>query len=324
MKKVQKKVVIIGAGNMASAYLDVINHIPNLEVVGIYSKTISKAQTLANLYKIPNVCKGIEELYLKTNAHGAIITVNEMAAEKIIVDCLKFNWILMVEKPVGLNLTSSVRILDLVNANNRKVFVALNRRYYSSVETAISILENTQTHRVVSIIDQEDPVNARKLGRPKEVCEAWHFANSIHLIDLFYVFCRGRIQRIDNVIPKTKNSFFSHSCIFFDSGDIGVYHSIWNAPGPWSVAIETPTQRLELSPIEELNVQTYPLRSREIIPKDENDMLFKPGLLRQMKDFYNALNNDESNLVTMDNYINSVELTHNLYNVEKIIRGTKN
>lgn len=315
MKKVQKKVVIIGAGTMASAHLDVINHIPNLEVVGIYSKTISKAQTLANVYKIPNVCKGIEELYRKTNAHGAIITVNEMATEQIIVECLKFNWMLLVEKPVGLNLTSSLRILNSVNANTSKAFVALNRRYYSSVQTAHSILDNTQSQRVVSIIDQEDPASARKLGRPNDVCEAWHFANSIHLIDLFLVFCRGSIQRIDNVIPKTKNSFFSHSCIFFDSGDIGVYHSIWNAPGPWSVAIETPTQRLELSPIEELNVQTYPLRSREIMSKDENDMLFKPGLLRQMKDFYNALRNKKNSLVTMQDYIKSVDLTHNLYKV---------
>ena len=68
-----------------------------------------------------------------------------------------------------------------------------------------------------------------------------------------------------------------------------------------------------MSPIEKLNIQEYPLRSREYFPEDEHDNLFKPGLFRQMKDFYKAMNNEKNQLVSMQDYINSVDLTHNLY-----------
>ena len=67
----------------------------------------------------------------------------------------------------------------------------------------------------------------------------------------------------------------THSVIEFASGDIGIYTSLWNAPGPWSVTISTPTKHLEMRPIEYLS-RTYPSRQITHSKLSEVDRRFKP------------------------------------------------
>ena len=96
------------------------------------------------------------------------------------------------------------------------------------------------------------------------------------MIDLFNFFCRGKLESVDNIVPwQFGTSFFSYSVLRFDSGDTGIYHSIWNAPGPWSLDILTRSHFLELHPIENLEIQTYPSQIKEILNKCDDDDLFK-------------------------------------------------
>ena len=44
------KLAIIGAGNMANEYLKVLSNYNNLDLVGIFSRTFSKAENLKNIY----------------------------------------------------------------------------------------------------------------------------------------------------------------------------------------------------------------------------------------------------------------------------------
>ena len=135
------------------------------------------------------------------------------------------------------------------------------------------------------------------------------------MIDLFNFFCRGKLESVDNIVPwQFGTSFFSYSVLRFDSGDTGIYHSIWNAPGPWSLDILTRSHFLELHPIENLEIQTYPSQIKEILNKCDDDDLFKPGLKRQMKEFCFAINKEQHSLVSIDSYITSVKLTDCLYN----------
>ena len=133
----------------------------------------------------------------------------------------------------------------------------MNRRQYSSV-TLAEYLERDASS-AVTICDQEDPAIALASGRNEEVCRRWHFANSIHLVDLFFVFCRGHVNSVFCAQPvgTAFEKSIGHFVISFSSGDIGVFHTVWNMPAPWSVAIETAQKRLQLMPIEELTIQEY-------------------------------------------------------------------
>ena len=309
------KLVLIGAGNMAREHLKVMRALQGIDVVGIFSRTSSRAMGLASDFDIGFVASSIDELYETTRADGVVIAVSEPAIEAICLEAINHPWQMLVEKPIGLNLNETRRITDAANGMGTNFFVAMNRRNYSSTRMALEEVEKTQGTRTVQIFDQEDPLTALNGGRLKQVCDQWHFANSIHLIDLFGVFCRGAAIQVKNLIPwrpgyRAKST---HSVISFDSGDIGIYHSVWNAPGPWSVVIETEKKRFEMRPVESFAVQTYPSRNSESWSLATEDHDFKPGLFAQMREFLQALKGDSSNLVNLETYLESVRLTDELY-----------
>ena len=311
------KLAIVGAGSMAREHLRVLNKMPDIDVVGIYSRTNARAAALSEEFSIRVVARSINELYLETQAAGVVIAVSEVSTESICLQALAHPWKLLVEKPVGLCLDETRRILDFAEGKEDSFFVAMNRRNYASTLMALNELSRLGGERVIQIIDQEDPLLALRGGRLKQVCDQWHFANSIHLIDLINVFCRGSLVSVNNVIPWQDGYLpkVTHSIISFDSGDIGIYHSVWNAPGPWSLTIETTKKRIEMRPLENLAIQTYPERHSEFqkISREDDDL--KPGFLRQMHEFSEALKGRSCNLPTLKTYLTTAKLTHELYSI---------
>ena len=300
---------------MAREHLRVIRALQDVDVVGIFSRTSSRAKALASEFDIGFSASSIAELYETTRADGVVIAVSEPATEAICLEAIKHPWQMLVEKPIGLSLDETKRISDAANGMETSFYVAMNRRNYSSTRMALEEVGKIQGTRAVQIFDQEDPLSALNGGRLKQVCDQWHFANSIHLIDLFGVFCRGAPIEVNNVVPWRPGYMAksTHSVISFDSGDIGIYHSVWNAPGPWSVVIETAKKRFEMRPIESCAVQTYPSRNSKLLQLVEEYNGFKPGLFMQMREFLQALKGNTNNMVTLRTYLESVRLIDELY-----------
>ena len=83
--------------------------------------------------------------------------------------------------------------------------------------------------RIVEIFDFQYKFNPTIQKHPKLVQKYWMYANSVHLIDYFNIFCRGSLvsinykkrwdeKKMDSVIAK----------LHFSSGDIGKYNCYWN------------------------------------------------------------------------------------------------
>ena len=80
------------------------------------------------------------------------------------------------------------------------------------------------------------------------------YANSIHVIDYFRIFGRGKITNVKTKSIKiSKNQKIVNSEIKFSSGDLGIYKCFWNLNAPWAVSILYKDQRFELKPLENLN-----------------------------------------------------------------------
>ena len=312
------KVAFIGAGYMTLEHIKAFKSINTVELSGIYSKTFSRAKSLAKQFGIKEVCKSIDDLYESTNADIVVISVPELSTKEVVFKSFDYPWYLLIEKPVGYNFEQAQEIKIYAEKRNAKAYVALNRRFYSSTIEAINLLKSDNGKRIINVQDQEDPKLALKAGQPKLVTENWMYANSIHIVDYFRLFGRGDIISVENIENYDKNSpFFVQSKILFSSGDAGIYQAFWDAPAPWSVTVTSTEKKVQLSPVEKLSTQAYGSRNTEEIKLDNDDNIYKPGLKKQAQAMINLVqgNHDNDYIADLADALKTMELIKNIYNI---------
>lgn len=310
------KIAFIGGGNMSRAHIKAFRDISDFELCGIYNRTRSKAELLAFEFGIDKVYNSIEELYLNTKADLVIISISELFTKEVCEIAFKFTWLCLIEKPVGYNLQNAIDINNIAETYNTKAFVAFNRRHYSSTRLLQNELDFNTQSRTVHVFDQENPLVSLDGGTPKLIIDNWMYANSIHLIDYFTLFCRGSLTKVENINKWNPGQpCFVLSKLEFSSGDIGIYEAIWEGPGPWAVTVSTPSKRWELRPLEELRIQEY--KSRKSILQDVHnwDIDFKPGLRLQAEEALNLLKGESHQLPTITEALKTMILINKIYEV---------
>ncbi len=309
------RVALVGAGYMAAEHAKAFAGLPGVALAGVYSRTRARAQQLAALYPGMEVCDSVKDLYERTKADLVVVTVREMSMSAVARDCFAFPWASLLEKPAGYDLDNASVILDAAKKTGSRVYVAFNRRAYSSTRRALARLEGNTGQRFIKVIDQQDQGFARDVIKESpEVVKNYMYANSIHLIDYFRVFGRGEIT---GVVPveawDPENPGMVLAKIVFSSGDIGLYEGVWNGPGPWAVSIATPQERLEMRPLEQVTVQ---LRGeRKLIPLeiDPDDSAYKPGLRYQAIQALAAVRGETHHLSTLEDSWQSMTLVARIF-----------
>jgi predicted dehydrogenase len=308
------KVAFVGAGYMTSEHLKAFKDMKNVELVGIFSRTKSRAEKLAFDFGIADVFDSISAMYEVTKADLVVISVPELSVRDVCLEVFKHPWKSLIEKPVGYDLADAQLILEKAKISNSQSFVALNRRHYSSTQIVLADLFKQEGPRVIHVYDQEDQIAARLAGQPELVVKNWMYANSIHVIDLFSILGRGVVISVTPIIkwiPETPK--FVMAKIQYDSGDIGIYEAVWNAPGPWAVTVSTKHKRWEMRPLEQAMSQASGSRRSELQVSHEWDKKFKPGLRYQAAEAVKAAQNLHHSLPTLSDAINSMRLIKAIY-----------
>jgi predicted dehydrogenase len=243
-----------------------------------------------------------------------VISVPELSVRLVCEKAFQFPWTCLVEKPVGYDHDDAEAICRTAEKHNTAVYVALNRRHYSSTRNVLAEMAVTDGKRLIHVYDQENPKAAFAAGQPQKVVENWMYANSIHLLDYFNFMGRGQIVNINNLISYDPSApSFVLSKLEYDSGDIGIYECVWNAPGPWSVVVNTQSKRWEMRPVEQATCQLYGSRKQEPLPIHEWDSQFKPGLRLQAQECVNAVMGLDHNLPTIKDAFTSMKLIKAIY-----------
>lgn len=247
------KIVIIGAGTIAEEHIKSFLLTKRVKLMGIYSRTSSKAVNLKKKYNISKVYRNIDEMYLDTRADLVVVAVSIMSVKEVLKRVSKYNWYCLCEKPIGINYKETLEISKYFK-NKNKFFVAFNRRHYDSTLLAQKILKKDNSKRLILINDQEDTIRAKKF-HPSIVCKNFMYANSIHLVDYCQIFARGNPKKFITM-TKFKDGVFSYLSkkIIYDSGDIVIFNSIWNRPGPWFVKLITKNNLINLQPLEDIEL----------------------------------------------------------------------
>jgi len=303
------KVAIVGAGYMAREHIRAFQDISGVQIVGIHSRTKVRAEEMAAQFGIAAVCASVTELHDITRADLIVVTVPELAMNAVSRACFEYPWTVLLEKPAGYNLADAEDIEAAAHSKNRRVFVGLNRRYYSSTQTVLSDLKQLTGQRFIRVQDQEDQVSALQAGQPKTVVDNWMYANSIHLIDYFLMLGRGKICAVDPIIPwNPDNPRFVVAKVSFDTGDVGLYEGIWRGPGPWAVSVNTPEKRWEMRPLEQAAFQIAGGRKIESVESHPWDTQFKPGLRLQAEKAVAVAKGEINDLPTLQVAMESMRL----------------
>jgi predicted dehydrogenase len=307
------RVAIIGAGYTATEHARAFRDVPGVKLVAIYSRTPARAEQLAAEYGIPAVCHSVAELHEHSHPDLVVVTVGELDMQPVARACFEFPWTVMLEKPAGYRLSAAEAIALAARERNRRVFVALNRRFLFSTLRARAELDAIDGTRFVKVQDQQNLIQAREMGKPAEVVAHWMFANAIHTIDYLRMFGRGRVVRIDPVVawnPERPGIVVIR--MDFESGDIGLYEGVWNGPGPWAVSISTGAHRWEMRPLEQLETQVLGARPVRI-DADDRDRDFKPGFRLQAQHAAAAAMGRKSDCVTLDDALETMRLIADMF-----------
>lgn len=310
------KIAFIGAGLMSEQHIRAFADVPDTKFSGIYSRTQARAEALAKKYRIPKVYDSVDALYAGTQADLVIIAVSELSVNVVCKAVFKYPWNALIEKPVGYNLEDALDIATDAEAKGRFAYVALNRRHYSSTRAVLQQINECEGQRLVNVFDQENPLVAMDAGRPRPVVENWMYANSIHVVDYLRICCRGSVSAIEHILRWNPiEPRFVAAKIEFSSGDIGIYQAVWNAPGPWSVAVNTQAKRWEMRPLEQAYSQSYKSRETNPIEVHPWDKIFKPGLRRQAEEAIRAVRGEANDLPSLEDGIETMKLVNLIYAV---------
>lgn len=277
---------LIGAGSIARKHLEIIKNSESMDAAGITSRTILKAQQIANGYNIPIVAENIDDLVCKVKPDALMVLVSADQMYRVVREVLPYKLPLFIEKPPGLTPEQNLALLKLAKKYNVPTMVGFNRRYYSIFHKGLEVIKQQGKLLGVFVEGHERIWLQKDTGKLSEqVLLNWIFANSTHTIDLLRFF-GGEPQNIKAISHNFRdvNPDQFAAVMELENGAIGQYSSHWYSPGGWRVVLYGDGVTVEFRPLEkgfwtDKNFKTY-----QILP-DEVDIKYKPGFYWQMEAF---------------------------------------
>jgi predicted dehydrogenase len=312
-----KRILLVGTGNMAREYYRVLRDFDvALTIVG---RSGPNADAFHKEFGVNPVIGGIKDYLINCQEKfdGAIVAVgvdllNETAACILRFGCKR----ILLEKPGGLNFDEIRSLASLSLTKNAEIFIAYNRRFYTSVSQLLHLAEDDGGILSGSFEFTEWSHVIKDLNVSETIKENYFLANSTHVLDLaFYIMGK----------PKDLSSVVAGDCgwhkpsVFAGSGRterniLFSYSANWESAGRWGVEVQTAKRKLILRPMEKLFQQRVgELTQMEVDVKDSYiDEKYKPGVYRQVQAFLSE--EFVSSLKTLHEHVLDIQWMHNVLN----------
>ena len=307
-------IVIIGAGNMSREYIKVFHYNKKFEIKAVVGRSKKKLKLLSKKFPKLIFTSDINKIFKKYKIDLTVICVSESQVLRVTKLISKFKTTILFEKPVGVNFFETEKIIRIIKKAKIKSFVSLNRRFYQSTLIGKKLINNKVGKRFIFINDSQDEKKMKKIKKVKKVYKNTMYSNSIHLIDYFNIFGRGKIIKIINY-KKFEASKPSRviSLLYFSSGDLGLYHARWDKNEKWEASIFSKKIAFSLKPLEKITIIKN--IGNQKIKKNYNaiDLKYKPGLFQISKELQKFFEKRKNNLINLKIYFKTVKLIKEIY-----------
>lgn len=299
------KILLIGTGQMSQDYVKILQALNiDFDVVG---RGAQSADTFEKATGIKPFIGGVEHFLSNeagSNYRKAIIATGTETLKDIILKLASVGiQQILAEKPGAKSIEEARELFEALKGYQTAVFIAYNRRFYSSVKQLQKIITEDGGVSSFNFEFTEWSHVITPLQKAPGVKENWLFANSTHVIDLAF-FLGGEPKKMSSY---TADSLEWHQVAIFagsgisNKGALFTYQANWKAPGRWGIEILTSRHRLYLRPLEKLQIQKIGSVQVENHPlEDDLDINYKPGLFSQTQAF---LFGEETELVSLADHI---------------------
>lgn len=216
---------------------------------------------------------------------------------------------IFLEKPGGNSFEQIEQLYFKSKKHNVSIFIAYNRRFYSSLIKAEEIIK--KDGGVTSFaFEFTEWLHIFENLNHKLSLEEIFIGNSTHVLDTAF-FLGGeplQLKCYSQTLKDDKSPKIFAGAGISSQGALFSYQANWDAPGRWVIEILTKNHRLYFKPMESLQIQE--LRSVKVNPVEIDDSLdkeFKPGFFLETKAF---IEEDYTRLCSIEQQVNHI---NNIY-----------
>jgi len=217
MKRGRFKIGLIGVGGFGLFLLKAYEEMKNIEVACICSRTKGKLEKIARDYKIPKIFTDYKEM-LKENLDIVIIATPPFLHYQMVLDALKANKNVLVEKPLALNLKQAYEIKK--NLEKKKLKLGID--YVLRENPIVEILKKIMNERIFGapqIISFQNFASTTNLPPnhwfwdKKKSGGIW-IEHGVHFFDLFSLLLNKNLEKaISSSVKRNKEIEDEVACI---------------------------------------------------------------------------------------------------------------
>jgi predicted dehydrogenase len=297
-----KSVLLIGSGNMALDYFRFLNSLKlNVVVIGNTEKSAIRFYESTGVMPILG---GIDS-YLASNyllPNFAIVAVQIDHLFDVTLSLIKRGVSnVLVEKPITFNPNKIVEMQEISLLFNSKIYIALNRRFYSTSNILKKVICDYGYPNRVFFSFNDRIKSIENYDYSEDVKANWVISNSIHIIDYVFflygkpsIFIKTYHEGFTSWHPKSKIMLGKYLSEFNVTVD---YYTDFSTDNNWIINAFYSDFILSMSPIEDIKVINN--REKKIIERDRVDFEFKPGLAAMVKAF---LDKKIEEFITLEEY----------------------
>ncbi|HCK10055.1 MAG TPA: hypothetical protein DHW45_09275 [Candidatus Latescibacteria bacterium] len=233
------RIGIIGCGGMAkshaSRFEDVLDRI---EVTAVVDIDRGKAQAVADIIKgVPVVETDYKDIFDHIDA--ALIVVPHHLHHPVAMDCLRAGKHVLVEKPMALNATECVEMIQEAEKQDRILMVAYCMRFHPLVASMKELIEQKTYGEVFQLSIWTEQLTRRDEGHWSRSAATLgggqFFSHGCHYVDLLLWILgrpvRGNHYGTNKCTPWMEREGTSNATIEFENGVLGYHFGTWGARG---------------------------------------------------------------------------------------------
>lgn len=233
MEKV--RLAIVGCGFVSNYHKDAFcKLIDKMEVVGCCDLILEKAQEAATYLGAEYVVKDYRELFDKADAF--LIALPHDLHYPVGMDCLKHKKHVLMEKPMALNESECLDLIESAKINNVKFMVGYVMRYHPMIRKFKEIIDSKEYGECFSMsIWTEQYTNLYGFYEKKKNGGGQFFNHGCHYIDLMMWFLgdpiKGAHMGTNLGTPWMEAEGTSNAMMEFEGKKLGYHFGTWGARG---------------------------------------------------------------------------------------------